>query len=321
MTACFRCGADVDPLRSPARIVEARIVSICRGCATAPPIPVARPTLPIAAEIVARPQRPARRVLVVAVGVAAVALAAAPFAALRSGEARPSSSPPVPAAAIEVLPPPPPPALDLPPPPPAPAPVKPAPRALPTGTFVHPLPGPRRHDAEAEDRRFGSARPGIRAPSCGAGHCGVDIGDVEGTPVLAARGGVVERVVRQPDERGGRWVMVRHAGGMSTYYMHLGQIRADLVPGVRVDAGEALGTLGHSGILRSSPHLHFAITVSGDTGGESYVDPSPYLARARLMDPPAAAEPEPEPAAFLPEPSTIGAAPSMKMIHGLDKKD
>ena len=72
----------------------------------------------------------------------------------------------------------------------------------------------------------------------------------------------------------------------------------------------------------AAPHLHFAITLSGDLGGESYVDPSPYLARAKLMDAPALAEPEPGPAALLPEPSTIGAAlPSMKFVHSLDKKD
>jgi murein DD-endopeptidase MepM/ murein hydrolase activator NlpD len=156
------------------------------------------------------------------------------------------------------------------------------PPRLPRGVFVHPLPGEERAIPSNDDRLFGAPRPGERAPECGAGHCGVDLGHTMGTPVLAVRDGSVFNIVRRDDSRGGRWIQLRHADGMSTYYMHLDEIRSDLAIGDPVGAGEPIGTLGKTGIHRSAPHLHFAITML-DGSIETYVDPLPLLRESTLI--------------------------------------
>ena len=56
----------------------------------------------------------------------------------------------------------------------------------------------------------------------------------------------------------GRFVAVRHAERLTTYYAHLGAIGADLKPGVAVKAGTAIGRIGSSG-TSTGPHLHFEI--------------------------------------------------------------
>ncbi len=159
------------------------------------------------------------------------------------------------------------------------------PVALPSGAFVHPLPGPVRHLPLSHEREFGAQRPGDRDPECGAGHCGVDLGRDIGTPVLAVRGGSVAKVVRNPDNRGGRWIQIKHPDGVSSYYMHLDRVRSDLRPGVDVAPGEPIGTLGRSGIRNSAPHLHFAMSTLDDSG-ETHFDPLPLLRDAALIDPP-----------------------------------
>jgi murein DD-endopeptidase MepM/ murein hydrolase activator NlpD len=153
---------------------------------------------------------------------------------------------------------------------------------VPAGAFVHPIPGPERELPANESRLFGADRPGERAPECGQGHCGVDLGELIGTPILAARDGDVVMVQRDRNARGGRFVQVRHAGGLYTWYFHLDEIRSDLAIGMRVRAGEPIATLGRTGITNSAPHLHFAMTVEED-GVETYVDPMPYLRDAVVV--------------------------------------
>jgi murein DD-endopeptidase MepM/ murein hydrolase activator NlpD len=156
-----------------------------------------------------------------------------------------------------------------------------APR-VPAGAFVHPIPGPERELPSNDSRLFGAERPGDRAPECGGGHCGVDLGELIGTPILASRDGDVVMVQRDRDARGGRFVQIRHAGGLYTWYFHLDEIRSDLAIGMRVRAGEPIATLGKTGINNSAPHLHFAMTVEED-GVETYVDPMPYLRDAVVV--------------------------------------
>jgi murein DD-endopeptidase MepM/ murein hydrolase activator NlpD len=150
--------------------------------------------------------------------------------------------------------------------------------------WYHPLPGPRRTLPEQDTRRFGAAREGMRPEECVGGHCGVDIGTVKGMLVLAAHDGVIERVERDPEVGGrrgneGRFVRVNHKGGtVVTSYIHLEAIREDLRPGIPVKAGEAIGTVGDSGVQHSGPHLHFAVSVRpSPDGSELYIDPEPLL--------------------------------------------
>jgi murein DD-endopeptidase MepM/ murein hydrolase activator NlpD len=159
-----------------------------------------------------------------------------------------------------------------------------APSATERDLWFHPLPGPRRMLPERDTRRFGAAREGMRPEECAGGHCGVDIGTVEGMVVLAAHDGVVERVERDAEVGGrrgneGRFVRINHKGGtVVTSYIHLEAIREDLKPGIPVKAGEAIATVGATGVQHSGPHLHFAVSVRPSADGpELYIDPEPLL--------------------------------------------
>jgi hypothetical protein len=87
-------------------------------------------------------------------------------------------------------------------------------------------------------------------------HEGVDISADSGLPVVAVADGVV---VEAGTKGGyGRFVAVRHAERLTTYYAHLGAIGADVKPGVAVKAGAQIGRIGSTG-TSTGPHLHFEI--------------------------------------------------------------
>jgi murein DD-endopeptidase MepM/ murein hydrolase activator NlpD len=94
----------------------------------------------------------------------------------------------------------------------------------------------------------------------------VDIAMPQGTPVVAAREGVVDalearhgaRADEEPLTYEGNFVRVRHADGTAAIYAHLKH------GGVAVALGESVGTghmLGYSGATGDveEPHLHFAV--------------------------------------------------------------
>ena len=85
-------------------------------------------------------------------------------------------------------------------------------------------------------------------------HEGVDISADAGVPVRVAADGVVVAA----GEKGGygRYVAVRHAEGLTTFYAHLGGIGAGVKPGLAVTAGQAVGRVGSTG-TSTGPHLHF----------------------------------------------------------------
>jgi hypothetical protein len=87
-------------------------------------------------------------------------------------------------------------------------------------------------------------------------HEGVDISADSGRPVIAVADGVV---VEAGTKGGyGRFVAVRHAERLTTYYAHLGAIGADVKPGMAVKAGAQIGRIGSTG-TSTGPHLHFEI--------------------------------------------------------------
>ena len=159
--------------------------------------------------------------------------------------------------------------------------------------WVHPLYGPERVLPARSSRRFGAPREGMRPEECREGHCGVDLGTRKGETVIAAHDGVVERVQRDADEGGrrgneGRFVRINHKGGtVVTSYIHLDTIRNDLKPGIPVKAGEPIGTVGDTGVQRSGPHLHFAVSVRpAYEEPELFIDPEPLLHLWPLRDRP-----------------------------------
>lgn len=99
-------------------------------------------------------------------------------------------------------------------------------------------------------------------------HRGVDLASPLGSPVMACKSGIVERV-----EKGshvyGNYVMIRHSGGLESLYAHLGDIL--VTEGSSVATGEVIAKVGLTG-LTTGPHLHFEITQNG-----SNVNPEAYM--------------------------------------------
>lgn len=98
-------------------------------------------------------------------------------------------------------------------------------------------------------------------------HTGLDIATRWGSPVLAARAGVVRFVGWMAGY--GRMVVVDHGRGLETVYSHLS---AALVrPGQYVAQGEVIGRIGSTG-WSTGPHLLFEVRRNGVP-----VDPLRYL--------------------------------------------
>ncbi len=160
--------------------------------------------------------------------------------------------------------------------------------SLAADSWIHPLTGPLRRMPTRDSRTFGAERPGDRPADCRSGHCGVDLGETWGEPVLAAHEGVIDRVQRGPNpDRGGLYVRVAHRGGtVITEYFHLAAIPRAIQPGRPIKAGDVLGIVGDTGVRQSGPHLHFALIIRSDADDPGrYVDPEPLVALWPLRTP------------------------------------
>jgi murein DD-endopeptidase MepM/ murein hydrolase activator NlpD len=100
----------------------------------------------------------------------------------------------------------------------------------------------------------------------------LDFAVPEGTPVLAARGGVVVFLENRYFESGldvakyqqrANQVRVLHDDGSMATYAHLFPASITLEPGQRVEVGDRIGLSGNTG-FSSGPHLHFAVLVHRD---------------------------------------------------------
>ena len=118
-----------------------------------------------------------------------------------------------------------------------------------------------RQDAKG-DGHFGAPRSGNRM------HRGIDLTAPLGSPVRAARSGIVETT---GTHRGlGNYVELEHTGGWHSLYAHLQTI--DVQVGHRVRQGARIGTVGKTGNARNrliTPHVHFEMVKDGQP-----VDPS-----------------------------------------------
>ena len=99
-------------------------------------------------------------------------------------------------------------------------------------------------------------------------HTGVDVASPQGTPILAADDGVVA-LVGSGTTGYGNYVVLAHAGGITTLYGHL--ITATVKQGDHVMQGQVIGLEGSTG-NSTGPHVHFEVRVSGIP-----VDPLAYL--------------------------------------------
>ena len=116
-------------------------------------------------------------------------------------------------------------------------------------------------------------------------HDAIDIMAGEGTPVVAAADGTVEKLFFS-DGGGGITVYVRSPDTRWTYYYaHLQGYAPGLAEGQKVKRGQALGRVGHTGNANpAGPHLHFAINRM-EPGEKWYqgtpINPYPMLAAKR----------------------------------------
>jgi murein DD-endopeptidase MepM/ murein hydrolase activator NlpD len=110
----------------------------------------------------------------------------------------------------------------------------------------------------------------------GAFHTGVDISATTGTPIHATADGIV--VFAQMFSGYGRLVRINHGNGVETYYAHLSRFYVQ--EGQDVRRGEVIGAVGSSGRV-TAPHLHYEVRLGG-----APVNPTPYLAKANVFQPP-----------------------------------
>jgi murein DD-endopeptidase MepM/ murein hydrolase activator NlpD len=120
-----------------------------------------------------------------------------------------------------------------------------------------------------------------QARAGGRRHDAIDIMAPEGTPVVAAADGTIEKLFASA--RGGTTIYERSPDQKWTYYYaHLSAYAPGLREGQQVRRGEVIGRVGHSGDASpEGPHLHLAINQMAP--GERWwqgtpVNPYPLLA-------------------------------------------
>ncbi|MBE6724523.1 MAG: M23 family metallopeptidase [Ruminococcaceae bacterium] len=111
-------------------------------------------------------------------------------------------------------------------------------------------------------------------------HGGIDFACAPGTPVLAAAGGTVVSVAKDPMM--GWTVTLGHSGGAVTRYAGLSEESANISKaGDKVLAGQVIGASGETALIESAEenHLHFELAVDGKA-----VDPAEYMDVVWLSD-------------------------------------
>ena len=126
---------------------------------------------------------------------------------------------------------------------------------------------------------------GARLSHRGAEYYTVDFGMPVGTPVLAAREGVVVLVEdghdgacwREGCERLANYVVVLHSDGTTGQYFHLQRGSAQIGVGQVVARGQRLARSGNTG-YSNAPHLHFGV-YHAELDGTSTALPVRFLTR------------------------------------------
>jgi murein DD-endopeptidase MepM/ murein hydrolase activator NlpD len=130
--------------------------------------------------------------------------------------------------------------------------------------FIWPMPG------SQFSQGYGPTQLWFEPPYQGFAHfhTGLDICLPEGAPVLAADDGIVVLVGSGPYGYG-NYVVLQHAGGLTTLYGHLH--KALVKVGDQVSQGQPIGLEGSTG-NSTGPHVHFELRIDNKP-----VDPTPYL--------------------------------------------
>lgn len=129
--------------------------------------------------------------------------------------------------------------------------------AEPAGPMTRPLLFAQPVRGHAINSKFGLRRlggePGARR------HKGVDIAAPKGTGIYATAEGRVMRIGYDPAGYG-NFIEMRHPNGMTTLYGHLS--RVDVGSGDVIATGRRIGLVGSTG-YSTGPHLHFEVRRNG----------------------------------------------------------
>jgi murein DD-endopeptidase MepM/ murein hydrolase activator NlpD len=124
-----------------------------------------------------------------------------------------------------------------------------------------------------------------QARNNGRRHDAIDIMADEGTPVIAAADGTIEKLFNSV--RGGLTIYERSTDGKwMYYYAHLSAYAPGIAEGQQVKRGQVIARVGHTGDASAAgPHLHFAINSMAP--GERWwngtpINPYPLLAGKRV---------------------------------------
>lgn len=132
-----------------------------------------------------------------------------------------------------------------------------------------PAPEPHAH-LEGQTSGFGERRDPFTGQR--TQHGGVDLAAPEGTPIPAAKDGVV--IAAGPRGGYGNAIELQHADGTTTLYGHASQV--NVTPGMSVKTGDAIGLVGQTG-RSTGPHLHLELRREGHR-----LDPGQALKSYRL---------------------------------------
>lgn len=91
-------------------------------------------------------------------------------------------------------------------------------------------------------------------------HSGIDLASPLGSDVFACKAGTVT-VAASKNAVYGNYIILQHAGGMTSVYAHLSKISVKV--GDAVLAGRKIGEVGSTG-MSTGPHLHFEVHVNGN---------------------------------------------------------
>ncbi|GGK08338.1 hypothetical protein GCM10010123_42860 [Pilimelia anulata] len=106
-------------------------------------------------------------------------------------------------------------------------------------------------------------------PRWGTEHEGMDFAAGMGTPIHAAKAGVVKKASWYGGY--GNAVIIDHGNGVQTLYGHASKL--NVKEGQRVSAGQVIAKVGSTGDS-TGPHLHFEVHVK-----DKPINPRPWLAK------------------------------------------
>lgn len=105
-------------------------------------------------------------------------------------------------------------------------------------------------------------------------HEGLDLANDEGTPIHAAKSGIVTYAGFK--KISGNNIVIRHFDGQETAYFHMSKLKVK--EGDFVSQADVIGKMGTTGRSTGS-HLHFIIMINGVK-----VDPAPYIFKGTIWE-------------------------------------